>query len=94
MTDRPIQQTIDLVPVNASDVRREVRWLREAGHTFAASLLEAMWAQIGPREEGGITEPEDVRLALQATAEDGSLTDAERRLASRALAEIRRLSRG
>lgn len=34
-----------LVPVAAGDVAREARWLREAGHTFAASLLEALWKQ-------------------------------------------------
>lgn len=44
------------------------------------------------REEGGASEPADVRLALEQVAMDRSLTDAERRLAARALAEIRRLA--
>src|SRR5690242_7150350 len=43
-------------------------------------------------EQGGLSESDDIRLALQGTMEDGSLTDRERRLAARALAEIRRLT--
>lgn len=31
------------ITITAADVEREVRWLREAGHTFAASLMIALW---------------------------------------------------
>lgn len=39
-------QTYDFVPVAEQDVVREARWLRDAGHSFPASLLEALWAEV------------------------------------------------
>lgn len=45
----PLATAADCVPIRASDIEREARWLREAGHTFAASLLEALWREIERR---------------------------------------------
>jgi len=43
-------------------------------------------------EQGGVSEHADIRLSLEAIAVDGSLPDADRRVAWRALQEIRRLA--
>lgn len=36
----------DSIRITTRDVEREARWLRVAGHAFAATLMEAMWAEL------------------------------------------------
>jgi hypothetical protein len=40
------------VDIVETDVLREAKWLRDAGHTYAASMLEALWSggRRAPRE--------------------------------------------
>jgi hypothetical protein len=37
--------------IGDGDIQREVRWMRVAGYSFAADLLEAVWAELGRVEE-------------------------------------------
>lgn len=34
------------LPVDDSVIERETRWLREAGHSFAAALLDGLWNEL------------------------------------------------
>ena len=38
-----------MLPLDASTIERDARWLRDAGHSFSASLLEALYRDAADR---------------------------------------------